>query len=225
MVTGGPGKKILVRQPNFRPHKKMRSMMRNLDEQLSDSSLSREEVTDALSNLTKADLIRLKSLSHLHARGLYKVEAADLVSEASARILAGTRKWPRGLSVVPFVSEVMRSIASQYKEEQKADVNVTLECDLLSAEQEARNILDNATKDDRYTSNPERIFDATAQLSQIQNIFNDDEQALAVILGRADGMSPAEAQAEFCMTTREYDSATKRVRRAFLRHELVRPQS
>jgi DNA-directed RNA polymerase specialized sigma24 family protein len=226
VVRDAAGEKMLVRDPASWPHKKMREIMRNLDEQFSDSWLSKEEVIDTLSNLKDTDWVRFKGLARLRATGLRNATADDLVSEAVKRILDGTRNWPRDLSAGQFFSGVIRSIASDWRDQQKkeAHINITLQ---HPAEDDifATDAFDGSANEGRYDLSPERIVVARDALLEIQKMFEHDDNALAVILGRAEGMSPAETQKEFSMTATEYDSATRKIRRAFLKHETMRPQS
>ena len=74
-----------------------------------------EEIEQAIKTLSKADLTRLNQIAQVRARGNLKQDAEDLLMEALTRILAGGRKWPRNVALVPFFSEVMRSIASDWR--------------------------------------------------------------------------------------------------------------
>lgn len=197
--------------------------MRNMAENAATSDLSPSEVRDALSSLTTADLLRLRGLAKFRAFGLATVTADDLVSEAIARILSGTRTWPRHVSLVPFVANVVRSIASEHRDRQNKEPLV-LETDLLAADECEHRTVENEICSGPRTPHPESALYAEQQLHAIEGMFSDDEQSLAVILGRAEGLSPTETQKEFNMTKTEYESALKKVRRAFLKHGLVRPQ-
>src|SRR6185437_3730932 len=69
----------------------------------------------ALKLVTKMDLLRLKAVARLLARGLPpEVGWSDLLQEAFARMLEGSRKCPEGLPTVVFLAGVMRSIRAQY---------------------------------------------------------------------------------------------------------------
>src|ERR1700744_2987883 len=64
--------------------------------------------------VTEAELLRLKAIAHLQARGLPpEVGWSDLLQEAFARILDGSRRRPPGLPMVSFVAGLMRRIRSQ----------------------------------------------------------------------------------------------------------------
>jgi DNA-directed RNA polymerase specialized sigma24 family protein len=73
-------------------------------------TLSREELESAILALTPDELLRLREVSR-HYAYLYRLEAEDLLQEAVARALEGSRKCPANISVVRFLAEAMRSIA------------------------------------------------------------------------------------------------------------------
>src|SRR5581483_1956494 len=65
--------------------------------------------------VTRADLLRLKVIARLHARGLPPdVGWSDLLQEAFARVLDGSRSPPEAVPFVAFLSGVMRSIKEQH---------------------------------------------------------------------------------------------------------------
>ncbi|MFZ1099159.1 MAG: hypothetical protein WAN26_07110, partial [Steroidobacteraceae bacterium] len=69
----------------------------------------------ALKLTTEMDLLRLKTIARLHARGLPPdVGWEDLLQEALTRVLTGTRTVPEGVSTVAFLAGVMRSLRSEH---------------------------------------------------------------------------------------------------------------
>lgn len=100
-------------------------------------TLSLEEVGRVLGRLRQPDLLRLAALAQTWVSGLPRRDAADLLNEALSRILSGQRPWPADLPLPVFLSQVMRSIASQWRHEdireplaQESDkiADLTLEC-------------------------------------------------------------------------------------------------
>ncbi|MGO8063602.1 hypothetical protein ACC716_36175 [Rhizobium johnstonii] len=79
--------------------------------------LSLAEVGRLLSRQRQADLLRLAALAETWVRGAPRREASDLLNEALTRILSGDRPWPANISLHAFLSQVMRSIASQWRHE------------------------------------------------------------------------------------------------------------
>lgn len=82
-----------------------------------DDILSLEEIGRIFNRLRQPDLLRMAALARVWVRGLDRRDAADLLNEALARILSGERPWPADVSLPAFLSQVMRSIASQWRHE------------------------------------------------------------------------------------------------------------
>ena len=66
-----------------------------------------EESVAALRQLSDDDLRRLEQLARLRVIGLHAVDWRDLLHEAIARLLDGSRRWPRDVSLVVFLRETM----------------------------------------------------------------------------------------------------------------------
>ena len=79
---------------------------------------SPDEAATALAALAPADRIRLEKIARNRLQGPSNAWE-DLLQEAIRRILEGTRKWPRNVSLIVFVAEVMRSLASDYRRQQQ----------------------------------------------------------------------------------------------------------
>jgi RNA polymerase sigma-70 factor (ECF subfamily) len=158
--------------------------------------------------VTQSDLLRLKVLARLHARGLpAEIAWTDLLQEAFARVLDGSRRQPPGLAIVPFLAGVMRSIKAEH---------------WRRARREARQrpkLLPDAP-----IPNPESSLIAFQELTAIDKLFADDPQARQVITGLAEGRSPDEICAFNRLSKTDYDSTRKRIRRILLREGLRTPQ-
>ena len=156
--------------------------------------------------VTRTDLLRLKAIARLHARGLPGwVSWTDLLQEAFARTLEGRRRLPPDVPIVAFIAEVMRSLRTDHlREAHRAALHARrLEgAPPLSGEQ------------------PEERVAAQQQLARIYALFADDRQALQVIQGLGAGLAPAEICIASGMTATDYDSTRKRIRRALLREGL-----
>jgi hypothetical protein len=79
--------------------------------------LSLEEVGRLLSRQRQPDLLRLAALAKNWVSGMPRRDPADLLNEALARVLSGDRPWPADVGLHAFLSQVMRSIASQWRHE------------------------------------------------------------------------------------------------------------
>lgn len=158
--------------------------------------------------VTRSDLLRLKVLARLHARGLPPETAwTDLLQEAFTRVLDGSRRQPPDLPIVPFLAGVMRSIKAEH---------------WRRARREAKELP--KLRLDTPTPNPESSLIALQELTAIDNLFADDPQAHQLIAGLAEGRSPDEICRHNNLSKTDYDSTRKRIRRVLLREGLRTPQ-
>jgi DNA-directed RNA polymerase specialized sigma24 family protein len=174
----------------------------------------------ALELVTETDLLRLKAIARLRARGLPpETSWSDLLQEAFARVLDGSRRKPDGVPMVAFLAGVMRSIKGEHwrraRREARQLPNVL--ADLGSVDSQGGELCDPAP-------NPERILIAMQELAAIDQLFAEDPQARQVIAGLFEGRSPDEICANYDLSKTEYDSTRKRMRRMLLREGLRLPQ-
>lgn len=170
-----------------------------------------DEVAEALGALSKSDIARLNSIARFRARSTPGLDWRDLLHEAIERALDGTRKWPRNLPLLFFLREVMRSLASEHLRK-LVHGPICSEADLPVGNSESP--LLTAASDD---ANPEREAVARNMISSIMKIFAGDSEVLAVIDGLALGLTPHEIQTGSNMTSIEYASAQRRIRRGLAR--------
>jgi RNA polymerase sigma-70 factor (ECF subfamily) len=149
------------------------------------------------------NLLRLKTTARLLARGLApEIYWWDLLQEAFARVLNGTRHRPPGVPMDVFMTGVMRSIRSEYWRRKSQ----------LEAAMSRR------VPEESYTApDPERAVLAQEQLDEIGELFADDPVVTHILTGLGDGLSAEEIRAKYGLSNTEYDSARKRMRRALLR--------
>jgi RNA polymerase sigma-70 factor (ECF subfamily) len=151
--------------------------------------------------VTEADLLRLKVIARLQARGLPPdVGWGDLLQEAFVRVLDGSRRRPEGVPMVAFLAGVMRSIKEQYWRQARRGAR---QLPKLLADLDA--------------PNPERQVIAIQEMDAINELFADDLPARQIISGLYEGRTPEETCAEHAMSTTDYDSTRRRMRRALLR--------
>ncbi len=169
------------------------------------------DVAHAIDALSAADLVRLKALARLWMRGLPEVLGwADVLHEAIARALDGSRKWPPGVPILAFLSSIMRSICEdQWRRERREGRLLARDDDLDAREGEPQPGAD-----------PERALAAVQSLAAVHALFCVDPAALKVIAGLADGLTPAEICRLYGMSEREYDTTRRRMRRTLLRRGL-----
>jgi len=171
------------------------------------------DVARAIHALSDADLVRLRALARIWTRGLPAVWSwSDVLHEAIARALDGSRRWPPGVPILAFLSGIMRSICEdQWR-------RVRRESRMLAREEGEFG----AAEDDERSAatDPERALAAAQALAAVTALFAADPFALKVIAGLADGLTPAEICRLYAMSERDYDTTRKRMRRALLRRGL-----
>jgi len=170
--------------------------------------------------VTEADLLRLKAIARLHARGLPQpVDWSDLLQEAFTRALEGSRRQPAGVPVVAFLAEVMRSIKEQYWRECRRGARQLpkLLAELGVVDFQQGELTDPAPS-------PERRAIAIEQVKAINRLFEDDLQAKQIISALCEGSTPEETCATYAMSRTDYDSTRKRIRRAMIRAGLRSPE-
>jgi DNA-directed RNA polymerase specialized sigma24 family protein len=169
------------------------------------------DVARAIRALSDSDLVRLKALALLWVRGLPGgLTWADLVNEAIARALDGSRRWPPGVPLLAFLSGVMRSICDDHWRRVRRDHELFVPKDVL---------LDPCASGEEtdLPPGPERTLAAAQALAAVNRLFAHDPPALKIIAGLADGLTAKEMCRLYGMEERDYDTVRKRMRRALLR--------
>jgi RNA polymerase sigma-70 factor (ECF subfamily) len=170
--------------------------------------------------VNEAELLRLKAIARLHARGLPPpVDWSDLLQEAFTRVLDGSRRQPAGVPLVAFLAEVMRSIKEQYWRQYRRGARQLpkLLAELGAVDFQKAELADPAPS-------PERRFIAIEQTEAINGLFQEDPQARQVIAALYEGWTPEETCATYAMSRTDYDSTRKRIRRALIRAGLRFPE-
>jgi DNA-directed RNA polymerase specialized sigma24 family protein len=170
--------------------------------------------------VTEADLLRLKAIARLHARGLPPhVNWSDLLQEAFTRLLDGSRRQPAGVPLVAFLAEVMRSIKEQYWRHCRRGARQLpkLLAELGAVDFQVGELTDPAPS-------PERQVIAIEQVKAINRLFEDDLRARQIISALYEGWTPEETCATHTMARTDYDSTRKRIRRALIRAGLRFPE-
>lgn len=183
---------------------------------------STQEAALTLRDLSQADLLRLKQIAKMRSSGLASLDWEDLVNEAVARVLAGTRRWPKSVPFIAFMAQTIRSVASE--EWRRLDqAQVTLESEMASTDdgEPITSLADIAAN----PIHPEREVIARRTLREIEALFVDDAEAHQVLSGLAQGLAPAEIQTDSGMSPIQYASAQKRIRRGLARQFSVKDET
>jgi RNA polymerase sigma-70 factor (ECF subfamily) len=166
--------------------------------------------------VTKMDLLRLKTLARLYARGLPPdVDWEDLLQEALTRVLVGARVVPADVPPVAFIAGVMRSLRSEHRRRFVRSRRI-IASDHPETSAASRDV---DVRDE--SALPERILSARQELAQIRRLFADDPVVLGIIDGLAAGLEPEQIRNRLDLTSTAYDTARRRMRRALLREGLA----
>jgi len=192
-----------------------------LDERLATT----DDMRAAIEGLTDDDTLRLTKAARAFLPGTEYKATNEVINEAVARAMAGCgdkkgRHWP--IDRVPFVAFMimtMRSIADASRESllmtrtdylsametegSRAAVLDRLGFQTPSVEQEAIEEEDAA----------QTLTKAKVDADKIDAFFDSDQEVAWLIMCLKDGKSPSKARASAGLTTTQYETARKRLRR------------
>src|ERR1700759_4170578 len=140
----------------------------------------------ALNLLTEMELLKLKTIARLHARGLPPdVSWEDILQEALTRVLVGSRVKPPEIPMVHFVAGVMRSLRSEHWRRRAPNrASSQLQTLPLERDQDPREL---ELRDPAPT--PERSIIALQELAAIRRLFAQDLLCLRIIQGLEMGLT------------------------------------
>jgi DNA-directed RNA polymerase specialized sigma24 family protein len=175
------------------------------------------ETALALGLATEMELLRLKTIARLYARGLPPdVAWDDLLQEAITRVLVGSRRQPEGVTVVAFLAGVMRSLKAEHWRR------------VLNGPGRPNTVRIGDVTDDSHevfladpAPGPERSLSARQELTAIQRLFAADPVALRIIAGLGEGLAAEQIRLAAGLSKVDYDSARRRMRRVLLREGLT----
>jgi RNA polymerase sigma-70 factor (ECF subfamily) len=175
------------------------------------------ETALALGTITKMELLRLKTIARVYARGLPSdVAWDDLLQEALTRIISGARRQPEGVAMVPFVAGVMRSLRTEHWRRvlKGSPGQDAVRIDRMGDGSREVDLRD-------PSPGPERSLSAQQEIRVIECLFADDPVILKIIAGLGQGLSADQIRAALKISNSDYDSARKRMRRTLLREGLT----
>jgi RNA polymerase sigma-70 factor (ECF subfamily) len=168
----------------------------------------------ALKLVTEMDLLRLKTIARLHARGLPPdMGWEDLLQEALTRVLTGARRIPEQIAPVAFVAGVMRSLRSEHWR------RAGMRARYVASDYRAYRTREGALRD--TAPDPERSLIAIEELKAIERLFAGDAVVLGIIDALGEGLPAEQIRAKLGLSKTDYDSARKRMRRCLLREGLT----
>lgn len=153
-----------------------------------------EELGRALQRLRTPTIVRLTALARSWVRLSGQRGADDLLNEAISRALSGGRRWPIGLPLDAFLSGVMKSIASQWAQEDRAAMHVELD--------EAAGVV---------TDGGRTRTEFDDMLARMTAVLALDPEARGILHGLTEGSTREEMQVALGMNTTGYDTARRRM--------------
>lgn len=179
-------------------------------------TLRATETALALKLVSEMNLLRLKTIARLHARGLPPdLGWEDLLQEALTRVLTGARRIPDGIAPVAFIAGIMRSLRSEHWKRFSGGRR------RRNASASSGGYFAPGLEVREAAPDPERSLIAAEQLQAIERLFADDPVALRIIDALGEGLAAEQIRATLQLTKTEYDSARKRIRRCLLREGLT----
>ena len=158
--------------------------------------------------LSDADLLRLRAIARLRARGLPGLDGMDLLNEAWLRLLDGSRSRPDDVPLVAVLAQTMRSIAHDHWKRARRERPLRADAEAAGRQPDLSPAAD-----------PERATAAAQALAEIDRLFAADPVALQIVAGLAEGLDAAEIRRRYTIDATTYDSARRRMRRALLRRD------
>lgn len=159
------------------------------------------DIRGTLIDLSEADLLRLRKFAQLRARALVGVDWQDLLHEAIIRTLDGARVWPDRIPFMIFMKQTIRSIANEYWRRSKRSP--------IQQDSGEESVIEHA--------NPERTVVAERMLVEIESLFGEDYEVMAILEGLGRGDDPDDIRECTGMTPTQYASARRRIRRGLAR--------
>jgi len=145
-------------------------------------------------------------------------DVEDLVGETLRRVLDGCRKRPKDVPLMAFLLQTMRSIAWEYGKRNRREIpDSRIGNTNDDDDEESDSFLDAQPADGGDPA------DAVALLrfaEDVERLFGDDDDVMAVIIGRVEGLSSAETRERFDMTPQAFAAAQKRLWRGVVAGKL-----
>lgn len=170
---------------------------------------SRDETESAILAFTEEDQLRLRKVSWYYA-SRHPIEAEDLLQEAIARALDGSRKCPVNVSVVKFLAEAMRSIAHGESEKSENRAVTLSLAGIIDEKDEARNHPDMSPSIEETMIEEEN---AAVLHDSILSLFEEGTPARDMVEGMMDDWSAEELREVMGLDKTAYASMRKLIRR------------
>lgn len=165
---------------------------------------SQDEVRQGITNLNDHDYKKLMIIARLFAKERIRgnvEEPGDLLHNAIIKTLDGTRKWNMSVSFLKHLDRVMESDSGHVAEKQ----------------QRSRQAPQSELEREDHTMSLDDQLAVREGAKQLLELFDGDKSALEVLQLKSEGCSAAEIRDRLGIDKREYETITKRIRRAVLK--------
>lgn len=172
--------------------------------------LSTAEVNQDLEKMSPADWVRVERLAKRAFAGASAVSHKDLLQEACAKLLSGERVWHRGFAAVPAIASVLDSMASNArKRESNGPIDTGTVVEAADVMEETDLLVRNV--EPVHTITPEAAASDTQQVTRLEALLGDDEEATLIAWEWAEGRRGKEAADALGMNKNQYEAARKRL--------------
>lgn len=175
-----------------------------------------DEVRAQLLALDDDALHRLELGAARYRRMLPRQGVGELVNETLRRALERDRKWRKDQPFMAFLFLSMRSIAWEFLKQNQREVPAS-QIGANNDDEENDGYLERQPAE---VGDPEAAAHHALFVNEIERMFSDDDDVMAVIIGRVEGLSSAETRERFDLTPTAFETAQKRLRRAVLAGKL-----
>jgi DNA-directed RNA polymerase specialized sigma24 family protein len=171
-----------------------------------------DEVRAQLLALDEDALYRLELRAVGYRRMLPRQDVEELVNETLRRALEGCRKWPKDVPFMAFLFESMRSIAWEFLKRNRREVSDSQ----IGADNDDEENASYLERRPAEVGDPDDAARLALFADEVERMFSDDDDVMAVIIGRVEGLSAAETRERFELTPHTFEAAQKRLRRGVL---------
>ena len=142
------------------------------------------------------------------------------------RVLSGTRRWSKSKPLIHFLAGVISSLANEYWKQhyRRQEANVMTEADCIGGHED-ETYEGPVVRTGDMSRNPETEALASEALSAIEALFDDDPIAWGIVAGKSEGLTPKEIQEHLEITSVQYASALKKIRRRMSKTQINEDQS
>lgn len=144
-------------------------------------------------------------------------DVEDLVGETLQRVLDGCRKWPKDVPFMAFLLQTMRSIAWEYGKRNRREIPDSRIGSANDDDEESESFIEAQPAEGGDPADAVALFRFA---EDVERMFGDDDDVMAVIIGRVEGLSAAETRERFEMTPQAFAAAQKRLWRGVVAGKL-----